>query len=93
MYPIHVWIHVAQDWIGAHYLTGERLRSLHVWGFLMNDCDVLNKDCTMQLIILVCVIEIIIICLSTHTETLYGLTLNLAISLLAVLVREYKLLV
>ena len=91
MYPIHVWIHVAQDWIGAHYLTGERSLSVHVRGFLMNDCDVLNKDCTMQLII--CVSEIIIICLSTHTVTLCGLTLNLAISLLAVLVRENKLLV
>lgn len=53
----------------------------------MNDCEVLNKDCTMQLI--TCVREIIILHVHSHCNSLWA---YLAISLLAVLVQENKLL-
>jgi hypothetical protein len=38
LYPLHVWIRLAQDGIGVHCLTPETLSSVKVWGFLLNDC-------------------------------------------------------
>lgn len=65
-----VWIHLAQDGIGAHYLTGEGSRSVKVREFLTNDCEVLNKDCTMQLI--TCVSEIIHLRIHSYCNSLWA---------------------